>query len=62
MSSDVEPLGKGDKFGYGSDLHFFHHLMSVCLDRAFRGTQDAGSLPVGLAANYKLENLPLARR
>ena len=55
-------LGKGDKFRQGSDLHFLHHPLAMGLDRALGRAQRVGDLLVGLAANNKLEDFPLARR
>jgi len=59
---NADPLGKGDKFRQGLDLHFLHHPVAMGLDRARRAAQRAGHLLVALTTNDKLEDLPLARR
>jgi len=59
---NAHPLGKGDKFRQGLDLHFLHHPLAMGLDGAFGCAQSAGDLLVGLAANDKVEDFPLARR
>jgi hypothetical protein len=59
---DADPLGKGDKFCQGLDLHFFHQPVAMGLDRAFGPAYRAGNLLVGVAPNDEFEDLPLARR
>ena len=53
---------KGNEFSQRLDLHFFHHPMAMGLDRALGPAQRAGDLLVGVAANDKFEDFPLARR
>jgi hypothetical protein len=51
------PLGKGDEFRYGSDLHFLHHPVAVGFDSTFGCTQRVREVLVGLAANDEFEDL-----
>jgi hypothetical protein len=59
---NADTLSEGYKFRQGPNLHFLHHPMAMGLDGAFGTAQRVGDLLVGLAANDKVENLPLARR
>ena len=59
---NAEPLAKGYKFRQGLDLHLLHHPVAMGLDGTLGTTQRAGDLLVAVAANDKVENLPLARR
>ena len=59
---NADTFGKGNEFSHGSDLHFLHHPVAMSLDRALGPAYRAGDLLVGVAANDKLEDLPLARR
>jgi len=59
---NADPLGQRNQFCHGSDLHFLHHPFAVGLDRALRATQRSGGMLVGMAANDKLKDFPLARR
>jgi hypothetical protein len=61
-AQNADPLGEGGKFGQGLNLHFLDHPLAVGFDCAFGRAQRARDLFVGLAANDKLEDLPLARR
>ena len=58
----ADPLGKRYKFRQGLGLHFLHHSVAVGLDGAFGRSQRVGDLLVGIAANDKVEDLPLTRR
>lgn len=59
---DPNSLGKGHKFRQRLDLHFLHDPVTMGLNRTFGPPQRAGDLLVGLAANDKFKDLPLARR
>ncbi len=61
-AQDADPLGKGDQFRYGSDLHFLHHPVAVGLNGALGRAQRVADLLVRLTANDEFEDLPLARR
>ena len=43
-------------------MHFFHHPVTVGFDGALGRAQRVADLLVGMTANDKLEDLPLARR
>ena len=57
---NAEPLAKGYKFRQGLDLHLLHHPLAMGLDSTLGTTQRASDLLVAVAANDKVENLPLA--
>ena len=59
---NADPLGEGHKLRQGPNLHFLHHPVAMRLDGTFGTAERAGDLLVGVAANDKVENLPLARR
>jgi hypothetical protein len=59
---NADPLGEGHKFRQGLDLHFLHHPVAMGLNGTFGPAQRAGDLLVGVAANDKFEDFPLARR
>ena len=43
-------------------MHFLHHPVAMGLNGTFGPAQRAGDLLVGVAANDKFEDFPLARR
>ena len=59
---NADAFGKGHKFRQGPNLHFLHHPVAMGLDGTFGTAQRAGDLLVGVAANDKVEDFPLARR
>jgi hypothetical protein len=59
---DAYSLSKGNKFSQRSDLHFLHHPVAMGLDGTFGTAARAGNLLVGVAANDKFKDFPLARR
>jgi hypothetical protein len=58
---NASPLGKGDEFRKGLNLHFLHYVVAMGLDRALGPACCTGYLLTGLAANDIVEDLPLAR-
>ena len=62
IAQNADPLGKGDKFWQGLDLHFLHYLEAMSLDCTFATAQRAGDVLVGVAANDKCKDFALARR
>ena len=59
---NADPLGKGHKLRQGSDLHLLHHLVAMGFHGTFGTAYRAGDPLVGVAANDKFEDFPLARR
>ena len=59
---DADAFGKRYKFRQGLSLHLLHHPVAMGLDSTCSTTQRAGDLLVGIAANDKLEDFPLAWR
>jgi hypothetical protein len=57
-----DTLGQRNEFCKGLCFGLFHDLLPVGLDRTFGRPQFARNMPVGLAEDNKLKNLPLARR
>ena len=61
-AQDPSSFSKGNEFSQGLDLHFLHHPVAMGLNGTFGPAQRAGDLLVGVAANDKFEDFPLARR
>src|SRR6267142_3636818 len=59
---DASSFSKGNQFSQRMDLHFLHYPVAMGLDRAHGCAQCAGDVLVGVAANDKCEDFPLARR
>ena len=60
-TSNADPLGKGDQFRHGLNLHFRHNPVAVGLYGAYGAAQFASNVLVGAAANDKVQDLPLTR-
>ena len=61
-AQETDPLGRGDKYWQGLDLHFLHHPLAVGLDRPLRGSEFIRDLLVHPASHHQIEHLPLVRR
>src|ERR1043166_4972706 len=62
LFQNAAPFGKQHKLGDRLNLQLVHDVVTVRLDRAFRGAELVGDLLVELSAHHKVEHLTFARR